>query len=69
MPRNPNSKRPKRFLTHSTQTKKPVEKLTYAGRTRSIAEWADQMDLSYDCLRYRIRAGWSIERALTEDPR
>lgn len=69
MSQNPNSTRPKRFMTHSCRTKKPVETVTHQGLTLSIPEWADRVGLSRQCLRHRIKNGWSSERALTEPKR
>lgn len=40
--------------------------LTFQGETLSLAEWAERMGISYAALTHRVmRAGWSVERALT----
>lgn len=40
--------------------------LTHDGETRTMAEWAEVLGMSYDVLNHRINAsGWSVERALT----
>jgi hypothetical protein len=39
--------------------------LTFSGITQSIPDWADQIGIPAKALGQRIRAGWSIERALT----
>ena len=39
--------------------------LTYNGITQTIAQWADELGISYTSLNNRIHRGWSIERALT----
>ncbi len=41
--------------------------ITYNGKTQTIAQWADEMEISYDALVARItKYHWTIERALTE---
>lgn len=42
--------------------------ITYNGKTQTMAEWADEIDINYACLESRInRLGWSIEKALTTE--
>ena len=38
--------------------------ITYNGKTQTLAQWAKEYNLNYDCLRHRIKSGWNIERAL-----
>ena len=38
--------------------------LEYNGRRMVIQDWAKEFGISHNTLTYRIRAGWSIERAL-----
>jgi hypothetical protein len=38
----------------------------YNGRSMTLAEWAKEYGLKANTLHYRIKRGWSIERALTE---
>lgn len=40
--------------------------VTYAGKTQTLKEWADSVGMKDVTLNSRIRAGWDIERALTE---
>jgi hypothetical protein len=40
-------------------------KLTYMGRTQIVSEWADEIGLSVGVLRFRLKKGWTVERALT----
>lgn len=47
-----NNKRSSRFLTH-------------AGKTQTVAQWADEIGISRQSLRYRLESGWSTEEALT----
>ena len=43
--------------------------LTFQGRTQSIAEWAKELDISKTALYQRIKAGWPVDKALTEQKR
>lgn len=39
--------------------------VSFSGRTMTISEWAREIGVECDVLSHRLRAGWSIERALT----
>ena len=39
--------------------------LEFEGEKMSLARWARQLNIDKDCLRSRLRRGWSVERALT----
>lgn len=41
-------------------------KITFKGRTRTIAEWSREIGIDYGTLWTRIKYKWSVERALTE---
>lgn len=41
--------------------------ITFRGVTKSMADWSNELDISYTCLRARLRRGWSVERALGGD--
>ena len=43
--------------------------LTLNGRTRMVAEWAEEIGLSTNALLMRLRIGWSVEKALTTPKR
>ena len=43
--------------------------LTLNGKTMLLCEWAEQTGLSHSLILYRLKAGWSVERALTTPPR
>lgn len=44
--------------------------LTFGEKTQSMADWADEIGISYDVLNHRINAyGWTVERALKEPVR
>ena len=40
--------------------------VTYKGKTQTIAQWAREFHIGSATLLYRLKAGWNIERALTE---
>lgn len=40
--------------------------VVYKGKTQTVAEWADALGVDYFTFSRRIRAGWSVERAITE---
>ena len=40
-------------------------KLTFNGKTMTVAEWADRLHWPRPTLYHRIRSGWSAERTLT----
>jgi len=39
--------------------------LTYKGRMQCIAAWAEELNMLYSTLYYRMKRGWSVKRALT----
>lgn len=39
--------------------------IVYQGRTQNICEWANELHIPRDTLCFRIRNGWSIEKAFT----
>lgn len=41
--------------------------ITHAGETKTIKEWANSTGLSHQLIHQRIKAGWSIERALNPE--
>lgn len=40
-------------------------RLTYANRTLTIAQWADEIGISESCIRLRLKRGWSVEKTVT----
>lgn len=40
--------------------------ITFQGKTRCVAEWAELYGINCTTLRMRLNRGWSIERAFTE---
>ena len=55
-----------KWATHVEQcgNTRRVKYLTYRGKCRSIAEWAEKVSLSYTTLQNRIRRGWPVNVAL-----
>lgn len=39
--------------------------LTYNGETKTLTEWCNELNLSYDMVRGRLKRGWTVEAALT----
>lgn len=39
--------------------------ITYKGKTKTIAEWSNELGISYDVIKYRINKKWSIEDIFT----
>ena len=56
-----------RWATRSEQSRnKSVTRLiSFKGKTQCLTDWAKEKGLSKDVLWRRLKAGWSIERALT----
>lgn len=47
-----------------TRNQRRTRRLTYRGRTQSMADWAEELGISYTMIRQRLRLGWSVEDAL-----
>lgn len=41
--------------------------VTFNGETHCLSEWAEKLGMPYDALKNRLRRGWSIERAFSEE--
>ena len=39
--------------------------ITYKGKTQTIAQWADELNMKYVTLQARLQRGWTIEEAVT----
>ncbi len=57
-----------RWATCSEQSnnKRTNRRLTLNGKTQTLAEWARECGMGADAIAWRIKRGWSIERAITE---
>ena len=40
--------------------------LTANGKTQTMSEWARELGVNHTAIVYRLKAGWSVERAVTE---
>lgn len=56
-----------RWATRKSQSnnRRATRTLTHAGRTLPLTQWADEIGITPNTLRARLRRGWSIEKALT----
>ncbi len=56
-----------RFVTRliNAKNKRSNRVITYNGETMILSDWARKLHVSFDTLRYRIRAGWPIEKAFS----
>lgn len=57
-----------KILEPKPTTKKPnlrIKELTYAGKTQTIREWANELNMPWATLYDRVnRNGWTVEEAL-----
>jgi len=60
-----------RWATHTEQQRNKSNNhlVSFRGRTMCIADWADEVGLSWHVLIMRLRLGWTVERAMTEPVR
>lgn len=60
------------WLTQSENSKKMQKHhkgktiITFNGETHKLSDWARKLGINQSTLLYRLRRGWSVERALTE---
>lgn len=52
---------------HQNNNTRRTRKVTYKGKTQSLADWARELNLNYYTLRSRRRLGWDI-KAILETP-
>ncbi len=57
-----------RWVTRKEQNRNKRNTLwiEYRGERKTLADWADSLNVSWDLLWNRLKAGWSVERAFTE---
>lgn len=56
-------------MKEQANNRRTTVRLEYGGRTLLLSEWAKELGLKPDALSHRIRAGWSMERVMTEPRR
>lgn len=52
-------------LKAQANNKRTNHLLTYNGESKTISQWSESTGLSWNCIKKRIDAGWSVERTLT----
>lgn len=52
--------------TEQSHNKRNNVHLTANGKTQTMAEWARELGVNHTAIVYRLKAGWSVERAVTE---
>lgn len=55
--------------TEQARNKGSNHALEHDGRRLTVAEWAEETKIHVQTILHRLRAGWSVERTLTESPR
>lgn len=49
-----------------TMRQKHARTVTWNGTTKTLAEWAEDIGIDRESLQWRLKAGWPLDRALTE---
>lgn len=54
-----------RWITPCTQANNRTNNLLYTlnGKTQTLAQWCKELNLRYDTTNYRLKHGWSLEKA------
>ncbi len=57
-----------RWATRIQQNRnmRTVQFVTFKGERRPITEWAEMLGFQINTLKFRLKRGWSVERAMTE---
>ncbi len=50
----------------NSNNKSNNHKILAFGRTQTMTQWAEEFDMSRQCLYQRLKAGWNLEQALLE---
>lgn len=53
-------------MAEQNRNRSYCKNITHNGQTKLIVDWAKEIGMSANTLAMRLRAGWSVERALTE---
>jgi hypothetical protein len=53
-------------LSEQALNRRTVTRIVFEGNTKSISEWSVIQNIKYKTLYYRIKRGWSVERALSK---
>lgn len=51
--------------TQQARNKRANRRIRFRGRSRTLGEWAEELGVPMDRLRWRLRVGWSVEDAFT----
>ena len=59
-----------RWVTHKENCRNARHNrlITFNGETKTLVEWAEITGIDHHAIGYRLRAGWSVENALTVSP-
>lgn len=47
------------------RSRRTTRLITFKGETKSMPDWAEQVGLTYDTVKLRLRRGWTVEKTLT----
>lgn len=56
-------------MAEQSRNKRTSRRITFRGVTKVLAEWSREFGLHHSLIQARLRAGWTVERALTTKPR
>ncbi len=59
-------------LAHQVRNRRCTRRLTWAGKTQTPREWAEELGVSYEAFQLRITRRWTVEKIFTQpfrDPR
>lgn len=51
-------------LSEQNRNKTSTPKLTFNGKTKSLAEWSDEVGLTVKIISWRVKNGWDAQKAL-----
>ena len=56
-------------MTEQANNRRTNHYLLFNGKKQSMANWARELNMTYDTIKLRIKRGWSIEKTLTTQGR